>query len=145
MSQENDDPEELPLPANQQAALESLLSGETMETAAQAAGVRRETVSRWLSRDWVFQAAYNRELRGMQQRAFGRLYGLVDGAVETVEKAITGGDVRSAVAVLRGLGLLRGFVMRPGSDNPERLEAEEEIAASRLHERWMQRVVKKTH
>lgn len=132
---------EAQLQPNQILALQCLLAGETMEAAAQAAAVRRETVSRWMTKDWAFQAAYNRAVRLMQQRAFNRLYGLVEAAIKEVDKAVQGGDTKAALTLLRGVGLLRGYSPRPGSDDPERLEAEAELADKRLHEQWLARMV----
>jgi len=43
----------------QQAALRLLAAGQTIEEAAEAAGVDRRTVSRWIHEDAEFGAAYN--------------------------------------------------------------------------------------
>jgi hypothetical protein len=125
------------LDSRQIAALKSLLEGETTEQAAHAAGVRRETVSRWFNNNWEFKAAYNAGMRRLQEHAAGRLYALVDSALDVVRDAITKGDVRSALALLKGIGLLRGSPVRIGSGDPERLEAETELLDKRFHDLWV--------
>jgi AcrR family transcriptional regulator len=48
------------LPPRQTRALGALLGGATITAAAEAAGVERTTIYRWLRDDVAFQGAYNR-------------------------------------------------------------------------------------
>src|SRR5262245_45523135 len=84
--------------------LEQLLAGASITRAAQAAGVDRTSVHRWLREDWSFQAAYNAARRDLMREIETRLVRLAEGAVQAVERAVRQGDVRAALAVLKGLG-----------------------------------------
>jgi hypothetical protein len=55
-------------------------------------------------------------------------------AVECVERAVGSGDARTAVAVLKGLGLL-GTALPIGSDDPRELEWQCDEAAAREAQR----------
>ena len=56
-----------------------------------------------------------------------RLWHLVHRALEAVEAAIHKGDVRAALAVLKGLGALAGEHPEIGSEDPEELAEEQQI------------------
>jgi len=111
---------EAPTP-QQEHALECLISGQPITRAAQEAGVDRTTVWRWLKDDPAFQAAYNRARLELQAAVQARLLGLTEHAVTCVEQAIKLGDARTALAILRGVGLLDGEPARVGPDDPERV------------------------
>src|SRR5687768_10979655 len=96
------------LGSKQMAVLENLLRGSTATEAAQAAGVNRRTVWRWRRTDIEFQAAFNRSRREAWEAAQMRLERLVEVAIGAVERAVADGDVRTALAVLRGLHFLTG-------------------------------------
>lgn len=108
----------------QSAAIGRLLIGDTISAAAKAAGVSRSTLHRWLSDDFHFTAALNHERQLIVLRSEAKLWGLVDQAIGVAEDALTEGDRRVAVAVLRGSGLLAGQRPAIGSADPERLELE---------------------
>ena len=109
MSQNASLPEhERDLNPKQTRALQHLLAGATIQNAAQGAGVDRSTVHRWLREDWSFQAAYNRVRRELRHEVEARLSQLASVALETVADAVESGDVRAALAVLKGLGALSG-------------------------------------
>jgi len=120
-SQQNSTP--AALSPGQVAALEALLAGRTVTEAATVAGVDRTTVHAWLRSDYAFQAAYNRGRRDLQEQTHARLMTLAEKAVGCVEGALAKGDEKTALAVLRGLGLLSGVPAKPGSDDPEILAA----------------------
>ena len=63
MARRGYEPKKYELEADQAAALDLLLSGQTVTAAAAAVGVARETVSRWRNTDPAFQAAYNAALQ----------------------------------------------------------------------------------
>jgi transcriptional regulator of acetoin/glycerol metabolism len=116
------------LKPGQTIALESLFTGMTVTRAAKAAGVDRTTVHRWLREDWAFQAAYNSAQRDLRREMETRLPHLAEAALETVHAAVNQGDVRAALAVLKGLGALPGSVTRIGAEDPAELSEEHEAA-----------------
>jgi hypothetical protein len=62
------------LSPTQQQALAALLAGSTVTAAADAEGVDRTTVHRWLRSDYDFQAAMNRARRELRDATASRLY-----------------------------------------------------------------------
>lgn len=69
------------LSAKQLKALEALLDGANIQTAAERAGVNRKTVGRWLQ-DALFWKLYQLNSRRGLELAARRLTGNLDGAVE---------------------------------------------------------------
>ena len=101
------------LPAVQQAALQELGKGATITDAAQAAGVDRKTVSRWIHHDAVFAAAYNAWCQELLDSGLGRALAMSDAALTTIANAIQNGHVNASLQVVKQLGVLRAA--RPGS------------------------------
>ncbi len=97
------------LSAKQARALDQLVTGATVTKAAQAAGVGRSTLHRWLREDWNFQAVHNAARRDLQQEVESRLLSPAHAACEAVATAIEEGDARVALAILRGRWLLRAY------------------------------------
>ncbi len=62
----------------QARAIEMLASGHTVATAAEAVGVGRTTIYRWLKGDAAFVAAFNAWQQDMLDTARGRLLALTD-------------------------------------------------------------------
>lgn len=120
----------------QARALECLLAGQTISAAAEAASVTRETVHRWLSKDWAFQAAYNQSKRDLLSASSGRLLALSSQALETVSKAMESGNLKAALEVLKGIGLLPGQPPHTGDVDAgilkERAEIQQQAAQSSL-------------
>jgi hypothetical protein len=115
---------ETSLSRSQETALRSLLSGETITAAAKAAKVNRSTAHRWLH-DPEFLANLNRrrsELRDAQRDHLARL---ASSALEVVEEALSEGDVRSALTVLRGVGLLPGQAPDKGPTTADRVRVDQ--------------------
>ena len=106
------------LTPQQMAVLEALLSGSSVTDAAQSNGVDRTTVHRWLRGDHEFKAAYNGGLTDLRDAAQARLLSLASTALEVVSRALDEGDVKTAIGVLRGVGLLSGYVTSIGPSNP---------------------------
>jgi hypothetical protein len=106
------------LSAQQDQALEYLLTGSTVTAAAAAAGVDRSTVHRWLRADVRFATQYERRRRELVEATEARLLMLADRAVGVVEQALADGDSRAALSVLKGLGLLAGTPPTLGPDDP---------------------------
>jgi hypothetical protein len=109
--------------------LAALLSGSTATAAAEVAGVDRTSVHRWLRHDWGFQAALNRGRRELQDGLQAHLERVAERAVQAVSDAIEAGDLRAALAVLKGLGFLGGHPAEIGGDDPGILRKESELAS----------------
>lgn len=124
------------LTPQQERALAALLSGSTVTRAAELVGVDRTTVHRWLRDDWTFQAALNRARREFRDGLRANLESVGEQAVRTVRQAIEADDVRVALAVLKGLGLLGGEMPSVGEDDPGILREEAQL---RRNEAEMQR------
>jgi AcrR family transcriptional regulator len=107
------------LPGPRRAALELILGGKSIAETARAAGVSRTTVYSWLRNDPVFRAAYNQWHEEMEQSARSRLLMLTDQATEAVRGALEGGDAKTAMQLLKGLGIL--------SQSPPRLTEAQEV------------------
>ncbi|HSP17637.1 MAG TPA: hypothetical protein VLV78_23030 [Thermoanaerobaculia bacterium] len=102
-------------------AIEALVAGKSVVEAAEAAAVSRATLWRWTRKDVVFQAAYNACRKDAFEQARARISALASLAAETVEAAMRSGDARSAIAVLRGLGILDGEPTAIPTDDIEAL------------------------
>jgi hypothetical protein len=85
--------------------------------------VDRTTVHRWLKRDLAFQAALNRSKRDLRESVHARLMALADKAIECVSNSIRAGNSKTALALLKGLGLLDDKGEQIGSSDPEELAA----------------------
>jgi len=109
------------LSPRQERAIEALCAGRTITAAGEAAGVSRGSLHRWLKTDPAFQAALAARTREMRDVADRRLLALVGVAVDAVEQALRTGDARTAVQLLRGLGVLSGQPPRPGIEDPEEI------------------------
>jgi hypothetical protein len=99
---------EVKLSGKQRAALEWLMDDWNLTKAAEFAGVCRLTVSEWVNRDEDFMAvisAWRNEVRTVNQL---KLVGATEAAVATVVGAIRErGDVRTAMALLKNLGMFK--------------------------------------
>ena len=99
------------LSADQAAALDLLLAGQTVTAAAAAVGVARETVSRWRNGDANFQAAYNAALQSAYDATAARLLDARARAVERLAALVDSKD--EATALKAAAALLRVEVERP--------------------------------
>lgn len=99
----------------QEKALMALLAGQTVTAAAKAANVDRTTVYRWLRHPdhRAFRTALEDGRRELRQAMSARLLALLPKAADCLEAALTAGDSKSALALLKGLGFL------PGPPRPE--------------------------
>lgn len=113
----------------QETALAALRGGSSFPQAAEAAGVGRATVYRWMQSDPHFRAAYNAWQQEQAESARARLLKLADQAVDVVEKALARGDQKIAVGVLKNIGAMR----RPerGATDPEVLKLQMDLQRER--------------
>ena len=105
------EPKAYTLEADQAAALDLLLSGQTVTAAAAAVGVARETVSRWRNNDANFQAAYNAALQSAYDATAARLLDARARAVERLAALVDSKD--EATALKAAAALLRVEIERP--------------------------------
>ncbi len=108
-------------------ALERLLAGETITAAAGAVKVDRGTVHRWMREDFMFQAALNRMRRELIEAVQARLLKVAYKAAEVVENEVDQGNLAAALVILKRLGL-SGTAVSPGSENPEVLKENTQLA-----------------
>jgi hypothetical protein len=79
----------------------AVLGGADDATAAEAAGVRRETGSRWACEHPGVIAALNAGRQAASVEIADRLLRLLPTAIEAIEEAVRSGDIRTALAVVR--------------------------------------------
>ena len=105
------------LPVAQYAALSAIVSGNSFRRAAEAAGVSRATIYRWVQTDPLFRAAFNAWQKEIKESSHARLVKMSEQAVDVVEKALQRNDERVAVTLLREMGVMRrspGGLTDPG-------------------------------
>ncbi len=131
------------LKPNQIKAMEALLSGKSVGGAAEEAGVSRTTLHRWLRENWEFQAALNQRQQELVSAVQAGLLTAASRATAVVSRAIDEGDLRAAIALLKGLGLLSGSgQIEVGPDDPNLVRAEAELAEKEAaSERFMRSLV----
>ena len=108
------------LSRSQETAMQALLSGEQITAAAKTAKVNRSTLHRWL-KEPEFLAALNTCRSELREAQHDRLASLASSAIEVIEQALEEGDARTALAVLRGVGLLDGQTPHTGPTNADRI------------------------
>jgi hypothetical protein len=96
------------LSAQQLAAVERLLAGDTVTATAEAVGVRRETVHRWQRQDPAFIALLECRRAELRESLRAGLLTVSHRALGNVARAVEGGDLRASLVVLRGAGVLAG-------------------------------------
>jgi hypothetical protein len=124
----------------QKTVIEELLAGETAQEAAKKARVKVSDVRRWQQEDHEFQAAYNRSRQELLDAINARLLWAAHEAAGVVAGAIERGDVRAAVAILKGMGAVNGSRPSVGPQDAETLRLSHEArtreagVAAREHE-----------
>ena len=91
----------LQLNASQVIAIETLDAGGTHQEAADAAGVNRVTVTRWVHHHPAFQAEWNRRRFERLEYLAARAENVTAAAFDVVAQAIDAGDVATALAWVR--------------------------------------------
>lgn len=121
MARRGYEPKTYDLTPDQAAALELLLSGQTITAAAAAVGVARETVSRWRNNDPAFQGAYNAALQSAYDAMSKKLLDARARAIDTLADLLEADD--HGLALKAAAALLRVEVERPkGYTNPVAIE-----------------------
>jgi transposase-like protein len=93
----------------QRLALEAFCKGGTIGDAAKAANVSRQTLHRWRAKYPHFALAMSSWSSACLSMAESQMEELASRAVVALGNAIDKGDARSAMAVLRSLGILRTY------------------------------------
>ena len=101
------------LSGEQRMVIEWMTAGQTAMAAATAAGVARSTVYRWMKADPNFLAAYNQWQSDVLATAKARLVAATDVAVSAVVGSMAKGDAKTAMALLKQLGLLKSPAAGP--------------------------------
>ena len=118
------EPKAYTLEADQAAALDLLLSGQTVTATAAAVGLARETVSRWRNSDPAFMAAYNAAIQSAYDAGQARLLDARARAVERLAALVDSKD--EATALKAAASLLRVPIMEPGGAiDPAEIEADQ--------------------
>lgn len=114
------------LTAKQVKAMEALLDGANVQGAADAAGVNRKTITRWLQ-DKVFWKLYQVNSRASLELAARRLAGNLDGAVELLTSVMDDEDAPAGVRLRAAQQVIDGSLkLLEVADIQERLTALEE-------------------
>ncbi len=101
--------------------LTTLARGGSVMLAAKRAGVGRSTIYKWLKVGHPFQQRLAQWKQDIVATARTRMLILAEGATEVIQEAINHGDVRVALKVVVGLGILAPPPVGPTS---EQLRAE---------------------
>ncbi len=89
----------------QKRAVEALAGGAGVVAAARAAGVHHSTVSRWISQGGEFLSTLRTEQGKRLRRTRREVVPIAIEAANVVTEAIRGGDVGTAMALLKALGV----------------------------------------
>jgi phage terminase small subunit len=124
------------LTTKQRAAIAALLEGQTKTAAATAAGVGRQTVSRWLNEP-AFTAALREGSDAAVKLAAVKLAALAVDAIEAIEGVMNSPATPGAAVKLRAADSLLGHVLRirEQADILERIAALEEKLEKQTNDR----------
>lgn len=107
------------LKIEQENAIDLLILGKTDAEVGQTVGVRREQIWRWRNEHPYFQAELNRRRADLWRGAQERLRHLVGQAVDVIETAVKGGDLRAAVELLKACKLYGEVGAPTGHTDPD--------------------------
>jgi hypothetical protein len=108
------------LPARQRTALLGLAAGKSFAAAARTAGVTRQTLYEWRTRNPRFAAIFNAWQADAVASAQNALVGLLEDSVAALGNAVRNGDTRIAMEVARRLGVLD--LVKPGPTDPAEMD-----------------------
>ncbi len=95
------------LSAAEMTAIQHLLSGSSVTAAAEAAGVDRTTLHRWMGRKVHFREALTRAQEELEATFALRLVTIIDTAIDRLQGGVLV-DAKIALAFLEKSGRLRG-------------------------------------
>jgi hypothetical protein len=108
-----------PLSPEQENVIDLLILGKPDREVAEVVGVTRETIWKWRNVHLVFIAELNRRRKELWLEAHERIGALMGKAIEVLEQAVQGGDVRAAVEVLKAVKLYGQISPPSGPQDPE--------------------------
>lgn len=118
------------LSAEQDKAIAVLLVGQTVTRAAQAAGVRRETIWKWFNGDPDFIAAFNSYRAEMRAAVRAELVHLSASAVKAMRDVLESAETPAAVKVKAAESVLK--LVAGLEDGPTDREAAEVVLSHRM-------------
>ena len=95
------------LSAAEMTAIQQLLSGSSVTAAAEAAGVDRTTLHRWMRRKVHFREALTRAQEELEATFALRLAAINDIAIDRLKIGVSVDDSKTALAFLEKSGVLR--------------------------------------
>ena len=107
-----------------QRAIQLLLEGKAVAQVAEAIGVDRTTVYRWL-KEPSFVAERNRQANELRDTAQSRLHALVGKSIDVVERQLAAGNLKAALAVLKSTGMMA--LEKPDTETDERQLIKREV------------------
>jgi hypothetical protein len=87
-------------------AIEALVSGESVTNAAALAGVRRETLSRWLHRNPVFRAKFNEKQNEARRESLSSINSIVAQSAAALRVALRHPDINPTAVVQSIMSML---------------------------------------
>ncbi len=105
VTKDNNSSHEDKLSVEQLNAIDVLVLGKTDQETAKAVGVARETVNRWKNENPYFAAELNKQRKQLWGANGDRLRPLTTKAVDAIETALDAGDSKSAIEVLKAVGI----------------------------------------
>lgn len=116
-----------------------LLQGKSDGDVAKAVGVTRSTVNIWKNHDAAFIAQLNARRQELWEAQSQRLRGLVDKAIDVLEKDLTAPDMmipqRAAVHILRAAGLYGAAPTPTGPATAEEVTLQQRMDEAALREK----------
>ena len=113
---------QLPPPneARQERAIQLLLAGTSVTDTAKAVGVDPRTLCRW-RKNPHFQAEFNRQRLNIHESAQLRLHAMTHQAIDVMAKALSDGNLRAAIELLKIVGVGNVTASLDAETDPEQI------------------------
>jgi hypothetical protein len=108
----------LVLRRRQSEVLKALMAGAGPGAAAEAGHIGRATLYRWMKNDEPFQSAIRAWHDSTRVTARGLLHAVTEQAANVLAQRVREGDLKAALAVLRGQGILTPAAPHAGEPEP---------------------------
>jgi hypothetical protein len=110
-----------PLTTEQENAIDALLTGKSDREVAEAVGVTRWSVQQWRTGHPVFMATLQQRRAELWGTTGERLRALMSRAVENLQAAVEGGDLKASIELLKITGMYGGVVNVLSETDPEKI------------------------
>src|SRR5215510_4239607 len=110
-----------PLTTEQENAIDALMTGKSDREVAEAVGVTRWSVQQWRTGHPVFMATLQQRRAELWGTTGERLRALMVRAVENVQIAVEGGDLKASIELLKITGMHGGVVNALSETDPEKI------------------------